>query len=61
LRATAERQDAGEIAGHSHGQGGWRLHGVVLALLALGGAAGLLLWAKWGFLVVFDTIRAYCF
>jgi hypothetical protein len=38
-----------------------RLHGVVLTLLALGGALGLALWGKWGFLIAFDTIRAYCF
>jgi hypothetical protein len=39
----------------------WRLHGVVLTLLALGGAVGLALWDKWGLLIAFDTIRAYCF
>jgi hypothetical protein len=42
-------------------QGGWRLHGFALALLALGGAAGLVLWGRWGLLIAFDTIRAYCF
>lgn len=42
-------------------QAGWRLHGLALALLALGGAAGLALWGKWGLLIAFDTIRAYCF
>ena len=39
----------------------WLLHGTALAVLALGGAVGLLLWDKWGFLIAFDTIRAYCF
>jgi hypothetical protein len=34
---------------------------VLLALLAIGGAVGLWLWGKWGFLIAFDTIRAYCF
>jgi hypothetical protein len=43
------------------GAGGWRLHGPVLVLLATGAALGLALWGKWGFLVAFDTIRAYCF
>jgi hypothetical protein len=33
----------------------------LLALFALGGAVGLWLWGRWGFLIAFDTIRAYCF
>jgi hypothetical protein len=33
----------------------------LLALFALGGALGLWLWGKWGFLIAFDAIRAYCF
>ena len=43
------------------GRAGWRLHGFALALLALGGVVGLALWGKWGLLIAFDTIRAYCF
>ncbi|MEM7025672.1 MAG: hypothetical protein AAF637_24285 [Pseudomonadota bacterium] len=39
----------------------WLMHGTALAVLALGGAIGLPLWGKWGFLIAFDTIRAYCF
>jgi hypothetical protein len=34
---------------------------VLLALLALGAALGLWLWGRWGFLIAFDAIRAYCF
>jgi hypothetical protein len=34
---------------------------VLLALLAIGGGLGLWLWGKWGFLIAFDAIRAYCF
>jgi hypothetical protein len=33
----------------------------LLALLALGAAAGLWLWGKWGFLIAFDAMLAYCF
>jgi hypothetical protein len=33
----------------------------LLALFALGAALGLWLWGKWGFLIAFDAIRAYCF
>jgi hypothetical protein len=44
----------------AHGSGrGLRL--VLLALFALGAALGLWLWGKWGFLIAFDAIRAYCF
>lgn len=39
----------------------WGLHGFVLTVLALGGAVGLVLWGKWGFLIAFDTLRTYCF
>jgi hypothetical protein len=34
---------------------------VLLALLTIGGGLGLWLWGKWGFLIAFDAIRAYCF
>lgn len=30
-------------------------------VLAAGLAAGVVLWAKWGLAVAFETIRAYCF
>jgi hypothetical protein len=42
-------------------RGGRGLRLVLLALLALGAAGGLWLWGKWGFLIAFDAIRAYCF
>jgi hypothetical protein len=51
----------GHPGGPARWPGGWRLHGPALGLLALGGAVGLALWGKWGFLVAFDAIRAYCF
>jgi hypothetical protein len=31
------------------------------ALLAAGVLIGVALWAKWGFAVAFEAIRAYCF
>jgi hypothetical protein len=34
---------------------------VLLALLAVGGGLGLWLWGKWGFLIAFDAVMAYCF
>jgi hypothetical protein len=34
---------------------------VLLALLALGGGLGLWLWGRWGFLIAFDAVMAYCF
>jgi hypothetical protein len=30
-------------------------------LLAAGALGGLVLWAKWGFLVAFDAVMTYCF
>jgi hypothetical protein len=33
----------------------------LLALFAVGAALGLWLWGKWGFLIAFDAVRAYCF
>ena len=32
-----------------------------LAVIGAGLAAGLVLWAKWGFLIAFETVRSYCF
>ena len=32
-----------------------------LLVIGAGLAAGLVLWAKWGFLIAFETIRSYCF
>ena len=49
------------VAGSAAWRGGWRVHGPALALFALGAGVGLALWGRWGFLVAFDTIRAYCF
>lgn len=50
----------GPRAGSAHGlPRGLRL--ALLALFAIGGALGLWLWGKWGFLIAFDTIRTYCF
>jgi hypothetical protein len=47
-------------SGPAHGTGRpFRL--ALLALFAVGGGLGLWLWGKWGFLIAFDTIRAYCF
>ena len=41
--------------------GGRGLRLVLLALLVLGGGLGLWLWGKWGFLIAFDAVMAYCF
>ncbi len=32
-----------------------------LLVIGAGLAFGLVLWAKWGFLIAFETIRSYCF
>jgi hypothetical protein len=32
-----------------------------LVVIGAGLAFGLALWAKWGFLIAFETVRAYCF
>jgi hypothetical protein len=46
--------------GPAHGTGrGLRL--ALLTLFAIGAALGLWLWGRWGFLIAFDTIMAYCF
>jgi hypothetical protein len=34
---------------------------VPLALLAAGILVGVALWARWGFAIAFEAIRAYCF
>jgi hypothetical protein len=54
------RQGPRGFGGGPYG-GGRGLRLVLLALLALGAAGGLWLWGKWGFLIAFDAIRAYCF
>jgi hypothetical protein len=59
-RGGPERQGRSSVGGRSWRSADWRLHGPVLALLAAGAALGLALWGRWGFLVAFDTIRAYC-
>jgi hypothetical protein len=54
----------GPRSGRAPGGSGWLGRGLgaaLLALFALGGAFGLWLWGKWGFLIAFDAIRAYCF
>jgi hypothetical protein len=33
---------------------------VPLLVIGAGLAFGLVLWAKWGFLIAFETVRAYC-
>jgi hypothetical protein len=51
-------------SGPARGVPGWLGRGLaaaLLALFALGGALGLWLWGKWGFLIAFDAIMAYCF
>jgi hypothetical protein len=51
--------------GGAHGEPayrpGWGFRLVLLALLAIGGGLGLWLWGKWGFLIAFDAVMAYCF
>jgi hypothetical protein len=32
-----------------------------VAVLGVGLLLGVALWAKWGFAIAFETIRAYCF
>ena len=32
-----------------------------LAVLGLGLALGVVLWAKWGFLIAFDALMSFCF
>jgi hypothetical protein len=32
-----------------------------LLVMGAGLAFGVVLWAKWGFLIAFETVRAYCF
>lgn len=41
-----------------------RIGGVEMAAMAVLGAGalgGLVLWAKWGFMVAFDAVITYCF
>jgi hypothetical protein len=59
-RWPAREGPRGGFGGDPHRSGrGLRL--ALLALLTLGGGIGLWLWGKWGFLIAFDAIRAYCF
>ena len=47
-------------SGPAYGTGrGLRL--VLLALFAVGAGLGLWLWGRWGFLIAFDAVMAYCF
>jgi hypothetical protein len=42
----------------------WRRRPVEIGaalLLAVGAVGGLVLWAKWGFLIAFDAVVTYCF
>jgi hypothetical protein len=58
--ADVRETSAAREGPRSHGTGrGLRL--ALLALFATGAALGLWLWGKWGFLIAFDAIRAYCF
>jgi hypothetical protein len=57
--ASASRWPARDGPRSHRTGGGLRL--VLLALFAIGGAVGLWLWGKWGFLIAFDAIRTYCF
>ncbi|HEX5080064.1 MAG TPA: hypothetical protein VFV80_13010 [Geminicoccaceae bacterium] len=60
LRETsASRWPARESPRGYRMPGGLRL--ALLALFSVGGAVGLWLWGKWGFLIAFDAIRTYCF
>jgi hypothetical protein len=59
-RWPAREGPGGPGSGQAYGTGrGLRL--VLLALLALGGGLGLWLWGRWGFLIAFDAVMAYCF
>jgi hypothetical protein len=60
VRETSASRWPGRQGPRGYGTGrGLRL--ALVALFAVGGAVGLWLWGKWGFLIAFDTIRAYCF
>jgi hypothetical protein len=43
-----------------HGRAGL-LGWLPLLVIGAGLAIGLVLWAKWGFLIAFETLRSYCF
>jgi hypothetical protein len=60
VRETSAARWPAREGPRAHGSGrGLRLG--LLALFAVGAALGLWLWGKWGFLIAFDAIRAYCF
>jgi hypothetical protein len=55
---------AAGLGAPAQGQGPRRRHGafawVPAAVLGAGLLLGLAVWAKWGFAVAFEAIRAYC-
>jgi hypothetical protein len=58
---SAVQRSSTSDAGHA---GFWRRHPVetgAALLLAAGAVGGVVLWAKWGFLVAFDAVVTYCF
>lgn len=56
LRAAEASDPAGPIRDR-----GRLLGWLPLVVISVGLVFGLVLWAKWGFLVAFETIRSYCF
>ena len=59
LRVAGPRAAAAEPARERGGVSwfGW----LPLLVIGAGLALGLVLWGKWGFLIAFEAIRAYCF
>jgi hypothetical protein len=58
--AASHAADASEPAAPARGRMGV-LGWLPLLVIGAGLAAGLVLWAKWGFLIAFETLRSYCF
>ena len=56
--ATARRASGERSAGFARGQAVEIGAGLVLALGVL---LGIVVWARWGFLVAFDAVVTYCF
>ena len=50
---------ASEPVASGHGRAGL-LGWLPLLVIGAGLAFGLVLWAKWGFLIAFETLRSYC-